>query len=273
MSYKRSGVLQIKPRWRQMPEQRLKFQEVQYEFTAHIRDPKKNAAPAEIEDRRMEIYRGLFYRNIEGFIKRGFPVIRKLYSDENWHKMVRDFYAKHVSHSPYFRDIVGEFLFYLEYEREQQEEDPVFLYELAYYEWLEVSLNYMDAEIDWDHIDRDADLMQAVPVLTPYMNFKQYHFSVQKIQVNYQPTSPEEQPTFLLVYRNQKDKVGFMELNPMTARLVALLGENEEQTGEQLLQKLVDEMPSFKPEVIMHGGHKTLLQLRERDILLGAKIS
>ena len=43
------------------------FKEIQYEFTAHLRDPDHAKAPTDIEDRRMEIYRGLFYRNIQNF--------------------------------------------------------------------------------------------------------------------------------------------------------------------------------------------------------------
>lgn len=255
-----------------MPEQRLKFQELQYEFTAHLRDPDKNAAPAAIEDRRMEIYRGLFYRNIEGFIKRGFPVVRKLYSDENWHKMVRHFYANHESQSPYFRDIAAEFLFYLENEREPQKEDPAFLLELAHYEWLEVLLNFADENIDWEHIDSEADLMHTVPVLTPFMRFNQYQYPVHQIKPGFQPEAPAEQPTFLVVYRNQQDKVAFMEVNPMTARLLNLMEKNTTQTGEQMLQTLVSEIPALKPETIMYGGHKTLLELRQKDILLGGQV-
>jgi hypothetical protein len=40
------------------------FIERQYAFAAHLRDPDNNPAPAGIEDRRLENYRGLFYRNI-----------------------------------------------------------------------------------------------------------------------------------------------------------------------------------------------------------------
>jgi hypothetical protein len=39
------------------------FQRKQYEFAAHIRDPEKNAAPPGIEDRRLAIYRDLFFNN------------------------------------------------------------------------------------------------------------------------------------------------------------------------------------------------------------------
>ncbi len=254
-----------------MPESAQKFRDVQYQFTAHIRDPEKNPAPSNIEDRRMEIYRGLLYRNVENFLSTGFPVTRKLYSEENWHKMVRDFFATHKSHSPYFKDISKEFLIYLNKERTAQKEDPAFLCELAHYEWLEIMLSFLDADIDWPSINKDCNLMESIPVLTPFMQLNQYDYPVHKIKPNFQPQQPSEQPTFILVYRDQQDSVGFMEMNPMTARLVELLSNNESETGEQILLTIAKEIPQLAKDVIMHGGHSAMIQLREKDILLGCK--
>ena len=140
-----------------MPDTKQTFQDVQYTFTAHLRDPEKNPAPCDIEDRRLEIYRGLLYRNVQGFLASGFPVTRKLYCDKDWHKMVRDFFSTHKSHSPYFRDISKEFLLYLNHERTPQPEDPAFLLELTHYEWLEIMLSFSDSEISWQGINKDGD--------------------------------------------------------------------------------------------------------------------
>jgi len=54
------------------------FTDIQYEFTRHIRDPENQPAPADIEDRRMEIYRDLLYRNVESFMANSYPVLRKI---------------------------------------------------------------------------------------------------------------------------------------------------------------------------------------------------
>lgn len=256
-----------------MAEPRPSFQDVQYEFTAHLRDPDKNKAPAEIEDRRLEIYRGLFYRNVQGFIANGFPVTRKLYEDEPWHKMIRDFFSIHQSHSPYFKDITKEFIDYLNKEREPQPEDPPFLRELAHYEWLEIMLTFADIDIDWESINRDGDLMSGMPALSPVTQLNQYAYPVQKIKPSFQPETPPEQPTFLLVYRDQKDEIGFMEVNPMTAHLIDLINENPDRTGEEILKILAQEIPSMREDVILHGGHTTLVQLREKDVILGTRVT
>ena len=56
----------------------------------------------------------------------------------------------------------------------------------------------------------------------------------------------------------------------MTARLVELIAENN-KTGEEILLGLAKEIPSIAEDVILHGGHTTLTQLREKDIILGTK--
>ena len=41
------------------------FRQVQREFAAHLRDPANNPAPGNIEERRLAIYRELFFNNVK----------------------------------------------------------------------------------------------------------------------------------------------------------------------------------------------------------------
>jgi hypothetical protein len=123
------------------------FQDSQIAFAAHIRHPELHEAPADLEDRRLAIYRDLFYNNIEGFLASGFPVLRSILGDSLWHRMVRDFIHSHQSHSPYFLQISEEFLGYLKDERQVQASDPAFMLELAHYEWVELALDVSTLKI------------------------------------------------------------------------------------------------------------------------------
>ena len=40
------------------------FRDIQYAFAKHIRDPQNNPAPTDAEDRRMAVYRELFFNNL-----------------------------------------------------------------------------------------------------------------------------------------------------------------------------------------------------------------
>jgi hypothetical protein len=244
------------------------FKQHQYDFTAHLRDPEHNPAPEGIEDRRMGIYRDLLYNNVEGFISNGFPVLRSIYSDDDWHNMVRDFFAHHQSSSPYFLEISQEFLDYLQSEREPQPEDPQGLLELAHYEWVELALTVSDEDADLNGIDPNGDLLTGHPVLSPVAWPLAYQYPVHKMGPDYLPAAPE-QPTYLVVYRNRNDEVKFLEINPVTARLINLLQENPEITGELALDQIVHEMNHPRPELVFEGGLAALQELQRYGIVLG----
>jgi hypothetical protein len=247
------------------------FTQQQYAFAAHIRQPDRNPAPEGIEDRRMAIYRELFYNNVEGFLSSGFPVLRELMDDKSWHAMARDFFANHHCHSPLFMEISREFLAYLEQERGEREDDFPFLRELAHYEWVELALSIAEAEpaqIDAPH----GDLLEAVPLLSGLAWPLSYHYPVHRICGDFQPETPADEPVYLMVYRDSGDEVGFMELNAISARLFSLLQDDSSLTGRQALEQIAAELNHPNPEVVIDGGRQILEAWRERDIVLGVNV-
>jgi hypothetical protein len=250
------------------------FMQRQYEFAAHIRDPEHKQAPVDIEDRRMGIYRQLFYNNVEGFLSSSFPVLRKLMEDASWHAMARDFYASHQCHSPLFLEIPREFLNYLQHERIDQADDLPFLRELAHYEWVELALSVAESD-DGENRLRDAassgsegDLIDAIPVISALAWPLSYHYPVHRISPQFIPETPGEQTTYLLVYRDTDDEVGFIELNPVSARLLALLRENTKLSGRQALEQIAAEIQHPNPDVVIDGGRAVLQEWRQRGIVL-----
>ncbi len=248
-----------------------KFKRVQYAFSAYLRDPERNPAPAGVEDRRMKIYRELFYNNVESFIATGFPVLRKLYDDTVWHRLVRDYFARHQSHTPFFHGIAEEFLHYLQDERGTQPDDPPFLLELAHYEWVELALGISEEEPDLAGVQADGDLMTGIPVLSPLAWNLAYQYPVHRISPDFRPAGPGAQPTHIVVYRDRNDKVGFLEINAVTARLLQLIEEQPSRSGREQLQVIAQELQHPQPETVIEGGREMLEGLRQRDILLGAR--
>lgn len=253
------------------PETLPEFQRQQYEFAAHIRDPDHNARPPDVEDRRMAVYRELFYNNFEGFLSGGFPVLRSLYEQERWHGMVREFFAVHRCKTPYFLEISREFLKFLQGRRIHRPEDPPFLSELAHYEWVEIALSVSEDEPDRKAIDPAGDLLAGHPTLSPLAWSLSYRYPVHRISRDYIPEEAGGQPTHLLVYRDSQDSIGFMELNPMTARLVALIEERLTLSGREILEGIAGKLPQLALETVIQGGLQTLLQLRSADVILGTR--
>ena len=243
--------------------------DIQRAFAAHIREPSVHPAPADIEDRRMKIYRELFYKNIEGFISSAFPVLRKLYSDTDWHQMVRDFIHRHQSQTPYFLEISEEFLTYLKDERETQPCDPVFALQLARYEWAELALFVAEQDTPDDTVAANHSLVDHIPVLSPLAWSMVFDYPVHQVGEGFKPQQPSEQPVCLVVYRNRQDKVAFLEANPVTARFLELCEGNSDRLGRDLLQQIADELQHPDPSMVIKAGAEILAQLRQLDIIYG----
>ncbi|WP_237063496.1 HvfC family RiPP maturation protein [Microbulbifer zhoushanensis] len=243
------------------------FAREQRQFAAHLRNPLVNEPPADIEDRRMAIYRDLIYNNIESFIASGFPVLRSIYTDDAWHTMVREFVHRHASRSPYFLQISEEFLQYLQEEHVAQESDPPFLLELAHYEWVELALDVNPAEPP-PGLELEGDVLAQVPVVSPVAWSLSYRFPVHMIGPTFQPSEPPDNPTFLLVYRNREDEVGFMEINAVTARLLQL-AQAGNQTGRALLEDLAVEMNHGDTGAVVDFGQSLLQQLLQAGVIAG----
>ncbi len=247
-----------------------KFIRAQYEFAAHIRDPKSNPKPADVEARRMKIYNELFFNNVEDFIANTYPVLKKITPENEWQKMIRDYFSNHLSQTPLFPEMPREFLKYLESERTNPD-DPPFLIDLAHYEWIELALvtSDLDKDINWEQIDKEGDLLNNQPIMSPLAWPLTYQYPVQHISADFLPDSPSEQPVYLLIYRDNNDEIHFMELNPVTALLVQLINEDNDLTTKQMLEVIVKQLKDSDPEVVFKGGYQIIQDLKNRNVILG----
>jgi hypothetical protein len=251
--------------------EKVDFREKQYAFARHIRDPENNPAPAGTEDRRMAVYRELFFNNLKNLLSQTFPVLRKLHDNEKWHTFIRQFMAEHEAHTPYFLEIPREFLNFLETGYRTQDDDFPFLLELAHYEWVELALSVSEETVDLDGVDPDGDLLECIPVKSPLAWLFCYQFPVHRISAEYIPEQPGEQPTFLAICRKANDDMDFMELNAVTAHLLSMIENNDEQTGRQLLVRTAEEIKYPDTDMLIEHGLRAMEQMRDAEILLGVK--
>jgi len=236
-----------------LAQQRLDLKQAQFEFAAHIRNPDIHKAPDGIEDRRMAIYRELFYNNIEGFICSGFPVLRSICSDAYWHALVRDFMTRHRAKTPYFLEIAQEFLVYIQNLRPPQQfpDDPPYLLELAHYEWVELALDVSESEIPAAcGVFPDCSvLMSSCVHVSPLVWCLSYVYPVHRIGPEYinkglSEIEPPSDSTHLVVYRDRMDKVGFIAANAVTLRLLQLLQASPDIPFASQINSLAAELQS-----------------------------
>lgn len=250
--------------------ERKRFQDLQYDFAAHIRNPQDAPAPADIEDRRMAIYRELFFNNLSSLLSGTFPVLKKVIGTSAWEGLVRDFMIEHRCHTPYFHQVSEEFLAYLQQERSSDNDDPPFLFELAHYEWVELAMTLEEDLEEHTDVDPAGNLLEDIPVLSPLAWRLGYSFAVHRISVDYQPSIPEDQPVHLLINRDDDDKVNFTEINPVTARLLELVEENQ-RSGREILEKIAVELGQQDATSTIQAGEKILTRLRNSQVILGTR--
>jgi hypothetical protein len=248
------------------------FQKKQFAFAAHIRDPEHVPAPEGVEDRRMAIYRTLFFNNLRNLLSNMFPVLKKLHSEDKWHGLIRQFMQRHRAETPYFLQLPQEFLDFLQNEYTLQDDDFPFLIELAHYEYIELALSIAEEENDFDGVDPDGDLINHVPVRSALSWVYAYQYPVHRISTDYIPSEPADQPVFLAVYRKANDKVGFLELNPVTAKLLEELGDNPAQrNGETILRSIAADIGYADVDALIQHGATVLEEMRELEIVIGSK--
>lgn len=246
----------------------MEFQAYQRAFTAHIRDPRNVARPKGVPARRMKVYNGLLYNNMEGFLLSCFPVCRKILGKRRWDRLVRAFFRDHVCHTPLFRRIPEEFLQYLQASPSILAEYPAFLPELAHYEWIELELDTSDRDAQLPSFDADGDLMVGRPLFNPVLRVLAYRWPVHRLSPRFKPDEAPQEPTFTLAFRNADLQVRFLLINAASARLLNLFQEHPELSGSEVVDVLANELSI--PQETLSGFVRALVQdLHAQGAILG----
>ena len=247
----------------------MKFTDIQQSFMDYIRDP-NHPLPHGIEPRRMLIYRELFFNNVNGFVSSAFPVLKSLYDEQDWLTLVQQFFAEHHCHTPIFVEIAGEFLAFLQ-QYKMKDSDPHFLLELAHYEWLELVVATQQSSEQQQVFAADLILLKPLQ-LSVCAKVAQYQYDVQHISVDYQPIEPPSQPQYFCVYRNREDEVSFLQLNPLTAHVLALIEQHTQQhmsiSFDEVIHQLMAFYPNMQVDTMTNGCAHMLKQMVEKGIVV-----
>ncbi len=242
------------------------FQRYQYAFAAHIRNPAASPRPSGVPAARMRVYNELLFNNLEGFLLACFPVCRKLLGARAWKRLVRAFFAQHRCRTPLFRQIPEEFVQWLS---GAAVERPDYLPHLAHYEWVELAVDTSTATSDAHTFDPEGNLLGGRPVLDPAAMLVAYPYPVHRIGPRMRPSQPDEELTRILVFRDRDDRVRFVVLNPVTARLLALLSEGN-LSGREALNAIAGELSHPDPGAVIAAGAQVLEDLRSQGAILGS---
>lgn len=239
---------------------------LQRRLGAHLRDPEHAAAPENIENRRLAIYRRLFFNNLSNLFRRNFPVIRKLYEPAEWDALIRDFMIHQRPSTPMFTEIGSEFVQFLEDRQARGLDDPPWLLELARWEYLETRVRLHPADLDRCENRPAADALETRLEPNPTLALARFEWPVHKIGPDFKPDRPEA--VWLAVWRRRDDDTRFVRVNGLTARLIELCAQSGEPTcARPLLVRIAQEV-SQPTDQVLAAGETLVSSLLEREILL-----
>lgn len=243
----------------------MSFENVQNQFMAHIRNPQKVPSVGNIEDRRLKIYRELFFNNIKGFLNTGFPVLESIVESEVWEKLARQFFISHDCRSPYFVDISKEFVEYLANELNPEDYPFPFAAELAHYEWLELDVSVRKSEsfLWWD----EADYVSTFS-FSPVAELVSYSWPVHQISPDFKPVTPLDEANFFVVYRNKSFEVTFSQINQVTAHLLNCVIELECTDLKTLTEVMINALPQLPEAQVEQATLDIVMQMLRSQIFV-----
>ena len=253
----------------QLAEQPAEFAElfaIQQQLAAAVREPAL-PVPLGISRERLAVYRELVLNNVSGFIRSTYPVLRQICGDTLFDQKISAFFRQSQLDSPYFVDIPQAFLDWLP---AHASDLPPFALELAHYEWLELDLfrRAVPAEAapaEALHSAAQASLtLNSQLQLTPLLEVVAYQYPVHQLSVQFQPTTPPANPTFLALYRNRAQQVRFLQLTALSSASLQLL--QQQPCLQQVLATLMPLVPALAEDELSHGLLTLAQQLLDSGI-------
>ncbi|MYD44731.1 MAG: hypothetical protein F4W92_00020 [Gammaproteobacteria bacterium] len=237
------------------------YQRIQHQFASYIRDPASNSVPSGIEQRRMDIYKRLFFNNLASFCIKAFKSFRPFINDDQWNTLIRGFMREHTCKSPYFKDIPLAFVEYLESSDQVSVEYP-FMSEMCHLDAMRMQLRLApDARLCENlNIIEDATRVQ----LSAAVRLLSYQWPVHKLTPSTWDGQKPKQPTWLIAFRNRNDQVEVLGTNVHTFRmleslthpltlsaLTARLSEEFKVDRKSLMNQLIPTVQAFNKKGVI----------------------
>lgn len=234
----------------------------QWALTRHLRDPRRQPAPAGLDERRLQVYRDLLFNNLQALLAGSFPVLLQVLAAEEWNALCRRYFVEHRCASPLFTEVAAEFVQWLQV---LDRPPRPFLAELAHYEWVEQALQGLDAAVlssPATAIDAWTTPLQRSPLAWALA----YQWPVQQLGRDCQPDAAPTQPTFLLARRQADGRIVFSQLSVLAWQLLEQIETAAPCSGQAHLHRLADQH-GLQAQALEAPGRALLAQLLDAGVI------
>lgn len=242
------------------------FQALQHQFAAYIRDPSRAILPEGCDPGRMRQYHQLFFNNLDGVLENTFVRFKAGLAPGQWAILTQAFFRNTPQYSPFLADVPARFTDFL---AEQEDlaltpgQEELAAFELAAFELR--SAEDLDLPTGLDPV---GDLRAGHPIVNPECLLFESDFPVH--DKNWSPTTEAAaQPTFLCLLRDPEGLIQTQVLSAASALLLALIDENPEASGTEIITQLCRQL-DLPVEETRHTAQAQLETWHADRIILGA---
>ena len=217
----------------------------------------------------MAVYRGLVFHNIQEQLRLAYPILHAFLPSAQWDTLVQEFFAQHDCSTPQLWQMPYELVRFVEQSRYAAKLGYPFLSDLLRFEWTEIEL-FMTADIPAPPLRLAGAVLEDPLVLNPILRLQHYRYPVFRVR----PADLVSQPGdfFLLSFRHPEScNVQFLELSPLTVRVVEILAERP-TTGRVALRQAGEELGVTDLALLTTQGEEFFTTLLREQAALGFAI-
>lgn len=164
---------------------------------------------------RLHHYRRLVFNIVEDTLQNAYPITHSLLTEEEWMKLVNDFFSRHNCQSPQLWRMPFELVEYVEQTAYHLDLGKPYLLELLYFEWLELEI-YQGEDKPHRDFSEKGDILDSPIVVNPDHKLLQLSYPVHKKE--YDRMHEMQGTYFVLMHRHRTTySVNFIEFSPFLA--------------------------------------------------------
>lgn len=195
---------------------------IQSALARYCRTDDKQDLPG-IAENRIHQYRRLVYNIIDDTFEGAFPITRSFLSDEEWHRLINDFFANHNCQTPSVWKLPFEFYEHVLNTALEIKTTYPFLTDLLYFEWLEIEVHTMP-DIDNGKVTQNGSWLKDTIAINREFKLVRFNYPVHQCKPSELNTNLYNGDYFVLIYREQDSgDVQFFNLSALYAFIISQL--------------------------------------------------
>ncbi|MGQ1784414.1 MULTISPECIES: HvfC/BufC N-terminal domain-containing protein [unclassified Saccharicrinis] len=222
-----------------------------------------------VNKERASHYRRLVLGNVKNTLERAYPITLEWLNEDEWLKLVDEFFEKHDCQTPKIWELPEEFMDFVVQANYAHKFNKPALNDLLLIEWVEIEVHTAMEKVTLAY-QKDVNLLFDKIVLTPEYSLLKLEYPVHAL--NADEAASKKGEWFIFVFRNREtDSVQFLNISPLHVFVIEKLYE-QPQSMESLLPLIssVFGLTDFEPLKVHLQSF--LSDLHKKGALLGGLV-